>query len=100
MTETLIISGSLDVSTPPEYVINELLPYLPNSKHIVLNEMSHEDLMKRQRQAYEKLLSSYFDTGTVVNLYKYEEIDFFPARDLNLIAKVGYPLILIMNIIK
>lgn len=39
--ETLLISGELDFSTPPQLATEELLPYLPNGHQVVLEEFGH-----------------------------------------------------------
>jgi len=39
--ETLLISGSIDFSTPAEYATKELLPYLRNGHQVVLSEIGH-----------------------------------------------------------
>ncbi|MCP4422036.1 MAG: alpha/beta hydrolase, partial [Chloroflexi bacterium] len=40
-TETLLISGNVDFSTPAEFATNDLLPALANGKQVILSEMGH-----------------------------------------------------------
>jgi pimeloyl-ACP methyl ester carboxylesterase len=39
--ETLIISGELDTTTPPQVAARELLPYLPHGDQVVLPGFGH-----------------------------------------------------------
>lgn len=62
--ETLLLSGSIDFSTPAEFATNELLPCLRNGKQVILAEMGHsEDVFGVNPEATERLLTSFFDTG-------------------------------------
>jgi hypothetical protein len=66
MVETLLISSSLDFSTPPELARDELLPTLPRGRQIVLAEMGHtQDLWDAQPEALHHLLTTFFDSGLV-----------------------------------
>jgi hypothetical protein len=87
--QTLLISGSIDFSTPAVYAEQELLPYLRNGKHIVLSEMGHcGDLMGLQPEAFSRLLTSYFDTGTPdASLFRYAPVNFTVGFGFPAIAK-------------
>jgi len=97
--ETLIVSGSADVATPAELATKELLPHLSHGQQVILAEMSHFDLpgLETQPQAFERLLTSFLDTGVADDsLYTYAPIDFqvswgYPAQ-----AKLGLGLILLI----
>jgi TAP-like protein len=39
--ETLLVGGELDLSTPPQIMTKELLPYLPNGQQVVLSGVGH-----------------------------------------------------------
>ncbi|UCC89675.1 MAG: alpha/beta fold hydrolase, partial [Anaerolineales bacterium] len=39
--ETLLISGSIDFSTPPQFATEELLPYLSNGEQVILKDFGH-----------------------------------------------------------
>ena len=76
--ETLLIGGSVDFSTPAEFATNEILPFLPNGHQVVLAEFAHVmDFWTYQREASDRLLSTFFDTGEVDDsLYTYRQMDF------------------------
>ena len=72
--ETLLVSGTLDGSTPMRYARDELLPHLSNGQHVVLKDQGHtETFWNSQPQARAQLLNTYFDTGRVDDsLYQYQ----------------------------
>lgn len=98
-TETLIISGELDVSTPADYAKEKLLPYLSNGKQIVLKNMSHGDLIFAQIDNYRQVVSTYFDQGIVMDSggFKNETLGFNPKRNLCRLAKLLYPVMIFIN---
>lgn len=75
--ETLIISGNLDFRTPPSIVDKELMPFLKNGKHIILENMSHTDILSNTMKS-QIFLQQYFDEGIVNNelIQKAEPIKF------------------------
>lgn len=74
--ETLMISGSIDISTPPEYA-KELLPYLAKGHHVILAERGHMDVGRLQPEAYQLLVERFFLEGIVDNSkFKYIPMDF------------------------
>jgi pimeloyl-ACP methyl ester carboxylesterase len=87
--ETLLISGSIDFSTPAQFARDELLPWLRNGKQVVLAEQGHtDDFWHYQPEAAERLLTSFFDTGVADDsLYIYLPMDFKPALRFPLLAK-------------
>ncbi len=87
---TLLISGSVDFSTPPKFAEQELLPSLRNGKHVLLSEQGHVgDFWAFQPQAAERLLTSFFATGAADDsLYVYQPMDFKPAMRFPLLAKI------------
>ncbi len=87
--ETLLISGSLDFSTPAEYAKEELLPYLSRGSQVILAEMGHTgDLWGGQPQATEHLIAHFFDTGEVdASRFTYAPMDFEPKIHLATLAK-------------
>nr|WP_315171801.1 alpha/beta fold hydrolase [uncultured Flavobacterium sp.] len=93
-TETLILNGELDVSTPVDYTTNELLPYMKNSKQIVLKNMSHIDVSNAQPENYRKVINEFFLSGTVNSTaYEPQSINFKPKYKLYQVAKWGFPII-------
>ncbi len=100
-TETLMISGNLDVSTPAENATKELLPYLPNGKQVILRNMSHNDVASLQIDIYRKFVANYFDTGTVnTTEFQYDEVNFKPKMRFSSMAKWYYPVVLVLSILK
>jgi len=97
--QTLLISGSIDFSTPAEYATNELLPYFTNGKQIILKEMGHiEDIFTLQRGALVHLLPRFYDEGVVDDSkFIYDPMDFDPPVNLPLWTKVLYPFVLISS---
>jgi pimeloyl-ACP methyl ester carboxylesterase len=74
--ETLMISASIDFSTPLEYA-KELLPYLSKGHHVVLAERGHQDVGRLQPAAYEHLVEQFYLKGIVDDSqFKYIPMDF------------------------
>lgn len=62
--ETLLISGTVDFSTPPQFARDELLPSLSNGQQVILQEFGHStDTWRIQHPATVHLINSFFDTG-------------------------------------
>ena len=86
---TLLVTGSLDTRFPPEYVTEDLLPHLTNVQQVVVAEAGHE-LLDVQRQAVERLLASFFDTGVGDDsLYTYAPVDFAATSNAPALAKIA-----------
>jgi len=90
-TETLLLSGNIDFSTPAEFARDELLPHLKNSKQYILSEYGHTgDIMYKNRKAFTTAITSYYSTGEAdMSLYKEERVDFEPAMSFPKIAKLA-----------
>ena len=88
--ETLLVSGSIDFSTPAEAATQELLPSLAKGRQVILREQGHtEDFWRFQPEAAERLLTSFYDTGLAdESLYTYLPMDFKPAMRFPLLAKI------------
>ncbi|MBN1978049.1 MAG: alpha/beta fold hydrolase [Anaerolineae bacterium] len=89
--ETLLISGSIDFSTPAQFAEQELLPSLSRGKHVVIAEQGHtSDFWQFQPKATERLLTSFYDTGVADDsLFTYEPMDFHVGRGFPALAKIG-----------
>lgn len=86
--QTLLITGSMDARFPPEYVTEELLPYLTNVQQVVVAEAGHE-LLDVQKEALERLLSSFYDTGVADDsLYTYTPVNFEASPNAPQLAKI------------
>ena len=88
--QTLLISGSLDFSTPAQFAEEELLPAMRNGRHVVIAEQGHvSDFWGFQPQARQRLLTSFYDTGKAdASLYQTLPMDFKPAMRFPVLAKV------------
>lgn len=104
--ETLLVSGALDVSTPPQVATNELLPNLPNGREVVLAGFGHTNsLFMDQPQAFSRLVNTFFDSGQVDDsLYAPVDVDFTPAMTLGQIAKftlgvmLGFAIVTVLSL--
>ncbi|HBP00242.1 TPA: hypothetical protein DD617_03595 [Candidatus Uhrbacteria bacterium] len=97
---TLLVSGNLDLSTPAEFARDELLPYLTNGNQIILKEMGHvDDLMGRQSPATNHMITTFFDDGLVDDSYfVYDPIRYKPVFRFQTMAKIFYPLLLLLRL--
>jgi pimeloyl-ACP methyl ester carboxylesterase len=88
--ETLMLSGTLDVSTPARNARDQLLPLLENGEQVVLSEFAHTgDLLYLQPEATRHLLTTFFATGEVdASLYEPNTVSFKPDWGFPLIAKL------------
>lgn len=88
--ETLLIGGELDFSTPPQVAKEELLPYLPNGRQVVLPGLGHTgSFFTVQPEANSRLINTFFASGRVDDsLYKARKPDFTPSMGLADIAKI------------
>jgi pimeloyl-ACP methyl ester carboxylesterase len=80
--ETLLISGSMDFSTQPQWATEELLPVLSNGRQVILSEFGHSgDVWGLQPEATEHLVNTFFKTGQVDDsLFTYQPMDFHVDR--------------------
>jgi pimeloyl-ACP methyl ester carboxylesterase len=63
--ETLLVSGSVDFSTPAELATG-LLPMLPKGRQVILPELGHTaDFWEFNPEAGSRLLSTFYDSGRV-----------------------------------
>ncbi|WP_440100257.1 alpha/beta fold hydrolase [Streptosporangium sp. H16] len=76
--ETLLISGTVDFTTPAEPATRELLPALPNGHQVILAELGHTtDFWRYQPEANRRLLTAFFDHGQVdTSGYTTHKVDF------------------------
>jgi pimeloyl-ACP methyl ester carboxylesterase len=88
--ETLLVSGSIDFSTPPQFATQELLPYLKNGDQVILKDFGHtETFWYSQAEARLHLLNTFLDTGEVDDsLYTYQPVNFDPGLGWPGLAKV------------
>jgi pimeloyl-ACP methyl ester carboxylesterase len=105
--ETLLISGKLDMTTPPQVVEKELLPYLPNGTHVVLDGFGHTlDFFTYQPEAGTRLINTFLDSGRVDDSeYKPQRVDFTPEVTDTALAKgiagtmIGLALLTVLSLL-
>lgn len=64
--ETLLLSGTLDISTPIQNA-TELLEYLPNGHQVVFENRGHQDVGLLQNDAYHVLVNSFYQKGVITD---------------------------------
>ncbi len=79
--ETLLISGSVDFTTPAEVAADELLPTLRNGRQVILAGLGHTtDFWRHQPEANRRLLTAFFDDGRIdTSGYTTHQVDFQPG---------------------
>ena len=104
--EMLLVNGTVDFSTPPT-ALDEARPYFHKAQMVLLPEFSHvDDEYTLQPEAFERLITSYYDTGVADDsLYVYQPLSFKPSMSLTVIAKllvaamVLLPALLILGVV-
>ncbi|MBB5803034.1 hypothetical protein F4560_002802 [Saccharothrix ecbatanensis] len=88
--ETLLIGGTLDFSTPPGNATEELVPFLPNGRQVVLAELGHTtDFWASQPEAGNRLITTFLDSGEVDHsLYRPAQVDFKPSLTHPTLARI------------
>ena len=103
--ETLLVSGNIDYSTPPQFATEELLPAMSNAEQVILSEYGHTgDVWSFQPEATRHLLATFYATGEVDDsLFTYQPMDFDVGwMSFPLLAKalmIGIILIVLLLII-
>lgn len=99
--ETLLVSGSIDLSTPAEYATEELLPFLTKGEHVILSDFGHLDFYT-PLEAFERLVLSFLDEGEAdTSLYGARTFTFTPSLNFPRLGKliaaatIGLPLVVI-----
>jgi len=87
--ETLLVSGTLDFSTPGRFSRDELAPRLANGHQVMLGDFGHtETFWYSQDAARAKLLNRFLDEGVVDESgYAFQPIVFKVARGWDTIAR-------------
>jgi pimeloyl-ACP methyl ester carboxylesterase len=85
--DTLLVSGSMDFSTPAEFATKELLPFLKKGRQIILREFGHvNDVFTLRPEAFERLVVSYFNTGDA-------DDSLFAYLPMNFNISLGFPML-------
>jgi len=87
--EMLLVNGTVDFSTP-DSALDEAKPYFHKAQMVLLPEYSHAgDLTDLQPAAFERMVTSYYDTGVAdTSLFVYQPLSFQPKMSYVLLAKV------------
>lgn len=104
--EMLLVNGTIDFSTPPT-ALDEAKPYYHNSQMVLLPEFSHiVDVMTLQPEAFELLITSFYDSGTAdASRFVYQPLAFKPGVSLAVVARllvvvmILLPALLILGIV-
>jgi pimeloyl-ACP methyl ester carboxylesterase len=89
--ETLLLSGSVDFSTPPEFATKELLPCLTHGQQVILSECGHvNDMWYANIENTRLLLDSFYKTGVPnTSLNAYLPMDFTVRWGFPKVAKLA-----------
>jgi pimeloyl-ACP methyl ester carboxylesterase len=87
--ETLVVGGTMDISSPIQNVKDRLLPYLRNGKWVELAEFGHNEAMGHvQQEAHRQMVQSFLLDGIVDDSrYVYREMDFTTAGSLRSVLR-------------
>jgi len=98
--QTLLLSGSIDFSTPAEFATQELLPFLKNGRQVILTECGHvEDLLYANVDNARLLLTSFYDTGVPdTSLNAYIPMTFGVSWGFPIIAKAALAAVALLAI--
>jgi pimeloyl-ACP methyl ester carboxylesterase len=96
--ETLLVSGSIDYSTPALFAAEELLPALDNGEQVIVSEFGHfNDVWSFQPEAIRHLLETFYDTGEVDDsLFAYQPMDFYVKLGFPVITKVALAVVVLV----
>ena len=88
--ESLLVSGELDISTPPQHARDEALPHLPHGSHVIIPNASHvDDMWGTQPQATTRLVGEFLATGNVAAHFDAAIPPLKPALGLPIAAKLA-----------
>jgi pimeloyl-ACP methyl ester carboxylesterase len=99
--ETLLLSGSVDFSTPAQFATRELLPYLKNGKQVIFSECGHvQDVMYSNPDNTRRVLTSFFDTGVPdVSLNRTIPMDFAVGWGFPFLARAAFGAMVVLGIL-
>ena len=87
--EMLLVNGTVDFATPPT-ALDEARPYFHKAQMVLLPEFSHVgDVESLQPEAFERLITSYYDTGVADDsIFVYQPLGFKPKLSLTMLARL------------
>ena len=98
--DMLIVNGTVDFSTPPT-ALDEVKPYYRSAQYVLLPEFSHvDDVRNLQPAAFERLVTSYYDTGVADDsLFELQPLSFEPSISLVTMAKLGVAAVVLVPLL-
>ncbi|HLF32957.1 MAG TPA: alpha/beta hydrolase, partial [Cyclobacteriaceae bacterium] len=98
--ETLLLSGSIDFSTPSQFAAEELLPNLKNGRQIILSECGHvNDVWYVNVENTRRILTSFYNTGKPDDsLNAYIPMNFEVTQGFPTIARISLGAIILVVI--
>jgi len=97
--ETLLVSGSIDPWTPVQFA-EEFLTPLSNGQHVVVAESGHGEMLSRQPEASEKLLTTFFKTGKGdASGFTYQPWEYNPGLGFPAIAKIVAGIVVLLIVV-
>jgi pimeloyl-ACP methyl ester carboxylesterase len=98
--EMLLVNGTVDFSTLPT-TLDEVKPFYHKAQIVLLPEFSHvEDEYTFQQEAFERLITSYYDTGVADDsLYVYQPLSFKPGLSMTVVARLLVAAIVILPVL-
>ena len=99
--ETLLVGGTVDFSTPPQFARDEVLPFLSKGQQIILSEFGHTgDFWGMQPEATAQLLTSFYDNGVADDsLYTYQPVDFHVGLGFPEMAKLLVAIVVLVPLL-
>lgn len=99
--ETLLLSGSIDFSTPAEFATKELLPYLRKGKQVIFSECGHVgDVLYANPENSRLILATFYDRGVPnVSLNSYLPMNFRVGWGFPFLAKAALGAIVVLDIV-
>ena len=86
--ESLLVSGALDISTPPQTARQEARPLLTRGAHVVVPNASNvDDLWGLQPEAIQSLVTRFYDTGDINDRFDPAVPRLSPPMRLPVVAK-------------
>ncbi len=95
--DMLLVNGTVDFATPPT-ALEEARPYFHKAQIVLLPEFSHtNDVYTLQPEAFERLITSYYDTGVAdSSLFVYQPVSFKPSIGPSTMAKLLVAAVIIL----
>jgi pimeloyl-ACP methyl ester carboxylesterase len=99
--ETLLVSGTVDFSTPAQFARDEVLPFLSKGQQVILSEFGHTgDFWGMQPEATAQLLTSFYETGVADDsLFTHQPVDFHVGFGFPELAKLALASVVVVPLL-